>query len=369
MIFPKLLYRQFSKAKLLQFLTWSLFVSCSGVNVTTRPNGVSPKPGQASSRPADSMPGEGSDATKSADNTQAPATLPKEKEVTQVPGPPPVVVTPTLPPLAPVLFPQAAMLRAGESIKFEVQKIEGLTPGFEFMILRSDDQVNVDLGTITQDGIYNAPALVTSDLSVTIVATSLDRADIKASAKINLLVPEKPFPADDGVSRGLVGLIYQTPGISSMPDFTQLNSPFKKIVVPNLNFNIGWQTPAEEAKRFQSAFFQNYPSLIESAAIQFTGKLIIPQSGSYIFSITSDDGAMLYLDDKLIGGQAGTQPLTKTTSLPIQLEEGERRIRVDYFNRKSSGDSNRLGLILSWIRPGGISTEEVIPNTAFRRPD
>ena len=66
-------------------------------------------------------------------------------------------------------------------------------------------------------------------------------------------------------------------------------------------------------------------------AIEFSSNLQIDDKGEYSFSVSSDDGAKLFIDDKLVVENDGSHTrITKTGK--ILLEKGTHRIRVDYFD-------------------------------------
>lgn len=79
----------------------------------------------------------------------------------------------------------------------------------------------------------------------------------------------------------------------------------------------------------------------------FTGNLIVPKSGTYMFVLDSDDGSRLTIDGKVVLEYDGIhgEGSPKTASVP--LEQGRRGIRVDYFQ-----GFHGKGLTLSWSGPG-----------------
>ena len=97
-------------------------------------------------------------------------------------------------------------------------------------------------------------------------------------------------------------------------------------------------------------------SSVSNVLIVWSGKLIVPHAGNYIFYTTSDDGAALRLDNQFVindwvGHTAGLCTGTVT------LAAGQHDIRVDYF-QQTSGGSMRL----EW---DGAVTRGVIPASQF----
>ncbi len=82
-------------------------------------------------------------------------------------------------------------------------------------------------------------------------------------------------------------------------------------------------------------------------AIQFTGQLLVTQSGTYTFSTTSDDGSDLYIDGQLVVNNDGTHYLQEQSGT-ISLMVGIHTIEVDYF--QGSDDVNDLSVM--WSGPG-----------------
>ena len=97
-------------------------------------------------------------------------------------------------------------------------------------------------------------------------------------------------------------------------------------------------------------------SSVSNVLIVWSGKLIVPHAGTYVFYTTSDDGAALRLDNLFVindwaGHTAGMSTGTVT------LAAGQHDIRVDYF-QQTSGGSMRL----EW---DGAVTRGVIPSSQF----
>lgn len=63
----------------------------------------------------------------------------------------------------------------------------------------------------------------------------------------------------------------------------------------------------------------------------FEGKLHIPRTAEYRFSLTSDDGSALAIDGETVVGNDGIHP-AKTQNMKEQLEEGEHTLKVLYFD-------------------------------------
>ncbi|MDQ2774335.1 MAG: PA14 domain-containing protein [Acidobacteriota bacterium] len=97
-------------------------------------------------------------------------------------------------------------------------------------------------------------------------------------------------------------------------------------------------------------FKEGFPGITnryEWFAIDYTGKFWIEDAGVYRFSLMADDGAKLYIDDKLVIDNGGVHPVA-TVSGKIKLAVGIHRIRVPYFQ----GPRYQVALVLRVARPG-----------------
>jgi len=112
------------------------------------------------------------------------------------------------------------------------------------------------------------------------------------------------------------------------------------------------------------AFTQGFPGVTERFewfAIDYTGRFWIQQPGVYEFSLTSDDGAKLYIDNReLIDNDGQHQPATEQRR--INLGGGIHRIRVSYFQ----GPRYMVALVLKVAGPDDeelrvFSTDEFRP--------
>ncbi len=110
--------------------------------------------------------------------------------------------------------------------------------------------------------------------------------------------------------------------------------------------------------------FPGVPGLFEWFQIAFDGTLSVPTTGSYMFRLCSDDGAILRLYD---GSSTlvytldnnGLHPF-KCKNSNVTLNAGNYTLQLDYFQ----GPKVELGLQLLWTVPGS-TTEVITPITAY----
>jgi hypothetical protein len=122
------------------------------------------------------------------------------------------------------------------------------------------------------------------------------------------------------ISSGLRGLVYHIHRNSKrLPDFEKLK-PSGAIYTSMLDI------PPQDFK-------QGFPGVTkrrEWFAIDYTGRFWIQDPGIYRFSLLSDDGARLYIDDLLVIDNDGTHPPLEKRG-ETDLSGGVHSIRVSYF--------------------------------------
>ena len=154
---------------------------------------------------------------------------------------------------------------------------------------------------------------------------------------------------------GLRGEIYLLKrGTDKLPNFKKLE-PVGTIYTSSLNI------PPREF----DAGFPGVTDRFEWFAIDYNGRFWIEKPDRYRFSLLSDDGAKLYIDDKLIINNDGTHPPTEKRG-DVRLTGGLHRIRVSYFQGPRFHVALMLGIAGSDEEFRFFSTEEFRPP---RNPD
>ena len=162
--------------------------------------------------------------------------------------------------------------------------------------------------------------------------------------------PVPTFGTTVVINSGLKGLVYHIPRNSEhLPNLEKLE-PKGTIYTTSLS------VPPRD---FRSGF-PGVTTRIEWFAIDYTGRFWIEKPALYRFSLTSDDGARLYIDDQLIADDDGIHsPEVRFASL--QLAGGIHNIRVSYFQ----GSRDTVALVLLIAAPGEdyrvFNTEEFKP--------
>ncbi|MGA2266027.1 MAG: PKD domain-containing protein [Phycisphaerae bacterium] len=128
-----------------------------------------------------------------------------------------------------------------------------------------------------------------------------------------------------------------------------------------------FDSPGEPLGRcFQQGVFLGYNPFGPSnrIAVRYTGYLVCPWSGNYIFCTSSQDASFLTVDDKLVvenGGRHGPQREPRQTG-QIELQSGLHKLTV---YQACSGNWFPV-IIAAWQPPGAMQIKP-IPSSAFAR--
>jgi hypothetical protein len=81
------------------------------------------------------------------------------------------------------------------------------------------------------------------------------------------------------------------------------------------------------------SFEEGFPGVTERFewfAIDYTGRFWVSEPGTYRFALASDDGSILYIDDKKIIDNDRQHPVIEMEG-KAKLKAGVHRIRVSYY--------------------------------------
>ena len=151
-------------------------------------------------------------------------------------------------------------------------------------------------------------------------------------------------------SSGLEGHVYA---------IKRWKSSFPKVNKKELLSTIYAHTLNITPRRFDTGFPGT--DRIEWFAIQYTGRFWIEHDGDYSFTLLSDDGSKLFIDEKLVIDNDGIHPPLAVTG-SATLTRGIHHMRVDYFQ----GPRFDVALVLSVTPPGGQT--KLFDTQDFRPP-
>ena len=82
--------------------------------------------------------------------------------------------------------------------------------------------------------------------------------------------------------------------------------------------------------------FGNEEGRVDNVVLDVTAKIVVKRPGTYTFGITSNDGARLFLDDKLVYADPKRHSTRKTVQT-VQLTEGEHELQLTSYERTGNG--------------------------------
>ena len=203
-------------------------------------------------------------------------------------------------------------------------------------------------GTVSGSGdglLYRPPPdFVGSD---TFTYAARDGVGGQSSATVTVDVQDwSPATDANGTVSGLQVRYYYVPPVAgdlgSMPT---LANPFRIEVQSTLSF------PSTSGAFGESG-------LVDRVGARCTGTLIVPETDTYTFYLTSDDGAMLYVDGLLRIDHDGIHTESER-SAAVPLTRGSHTVRVEYYD-----DTGPAVLRLDWRR--GAGPRGAIPATAWK---
>ncbi len=147
---------------------------------------------------------------------------------------------------------------------------------------------------------------------------------------------EAPFGTDRPSPYALKGTIYHLPiDTQRLPNLERLK-PQGVIYTTSLNVTA-------------RSFTEGFPGVtrrIEWFAIDYQGTFWVEEAGKYKFSLASDDGSRLFIDDRQIIDNDGVHA-EETAFGAAMLAAGLHRIRVTYFQ----GPGYSIALVLEMAAP------------------
>ena len=152
------------------------------------------------------------------------------------------------------------------------------------------------------------------------------------------------------IPSGLRGLVYHIGHRTKrLPDFKKLK-PSGAIYTASLDI------PPQDFK-------QGFPGVTKRTewfAIDYTGRFWIETPDIYTFSLLSDDGSKLYIDDQLVIDNDGVHPPLEKRS-DVNLTGGVHNIRVSYFQGPRFQVALQLKAAASGLDLRIFSTDEFKP--------
>ncbi|MGE5177203.1 MAG: PA14 domain-containing protein [Hyphomicrobiales bacterium] len=183
-----------------------------------------------------------------------------------------------------------------------------------------------------------APGFVGDD---TFPYTVQDAGGSQSTANVTVHVQDYlPSVPVSGAVAGIQVRYYYCPildgNLGSMPS---LSNPYKMETVPTLSF------PTTDGEVAESG-------LTDKVAARCTGIITIPQSATYTFYLTCDDGGILTIDGSVVVNNDGIHTMQERSG-SVSLSAGTHSVQVDYYDA-----TGPAGLKLE-IQGGSLSRMEV----------
>ncbi|MDI1475781.1 PA14 domain-containing protein [Polyangium sp. y55x31] len=119
------------------------------------------------------------------------------------------------------------------------------------------------------------------------------------------------------------GYAYVIPDTTTkMPDFSKM-VPFATLLTDSFIVQ-------------RQEFSGGFPGVLaqeEWFGIRYEGPFTLPQDGTYLFKLVSDDGAILYIDNEKVIDNDGLH-MPQEASAQKALKSGRHQLRLDYFQGK-----------------------------------
>jgi PA14 domain len=179
-------------------------------------------------------------------------------------------------------------------------------------------------GSISSTGLYSAPPTTTTPQVVTVVAASAADSSKSASAIVNLNITVVAACGTPGVN-AFTGCYYQDRSFGVL-GFSRVD--------PQINFN-----------SLQSLTGPGVGP--ENFSVRWQGNFTF-SSGTYTFTLATDDGSKLFVDGKMIidyFSEHAAIPVTQSA----ELTAGTHLIQVDYFQLGGGASAN-----LTWSLPAAV---------------
>jgi len=146
-----------------------------------------------------------------------------------------------------------------------------------------------------------------------------------------------PFGSIFGNKRMFAGQLYAVDRGFRVEDMDRMGRPLGTIYTDKLDVS-------------DTRWHGGFPFITDRSewfAIRYTAEFSVPVAGPYRFSLRADDGAMLYVDGRLLLDNGGMHA-PRSRARTIDLDPGDHTIRVDYFQA-----DDRVALNLDITPPHG----------------
>ncbi|MFK7874035.1 MAG: PA14 domain-containing protein [Oligoflexales bacterium] len=238
----------------------------------------------------------------------------------------------------------------GHKQKFKAEFVHAFGPADVFWEVMAP--IGEDGGYIDEKGVYTSPKKILERMNVRVKATlktdtskfvmGMIHINPEDTIFVRCSQGQKQFP--------ILAEIYQMSEDSTgLPDYDQLTK-IDEVCMDEYNVAV---------RKFTEGF-PNVRDLIEWFSLKTTTKIIAPQTGIYTFTLISDDGAQLKIENRMVVDNDGLH-LPQSRSGQIYLEKGQSyEVNLNYFQ----GPRFYIALQLFWTVPGSEQSV-IVPREVF----
>lgn len=153
--------------------------------------------------------------------------------------------------------------------------------------------------------------------------------------------------------KAIIAQVYPLPeDTQKLPDFSNLMPIGDDVCITQLNIT----------ERQFTEGFPGVPELFEWFGLDMYFNVNVPSSGTYTFTLKSDDGAQLFIDGQKVVDNDGLHA-TKEVSANKYLSKGMHSFHIKYYQ----GPRYHIALELFWKVPGA-NNRSYIPESYLSRP-
>jgi len=201
-------------------------------------------------------------------------------------------------------------------------------------VLTTGTQTRMNHVVLAFMAISTTCALLDSDSDVVRLGSTNDQTNLHAPG----LAEGPPV----GFSAVYWNNIPRMQSMSEAMTYMKSHRPAERMAISTLSFHskkdVAWQG-------LDSSFKENF-------AASFTGCLLVKTKGTYRIWTKSNEGSVLWLNDKLLVDNTGTSS-GGIRSAEVELPRGMQHVRVDYWQMQGEGSSLKAG----WEGPGEADRE------------
>lgn len=188
----------------------------------------------------------------------------------------------------------------------------------------------------------NAADAAAYKYAVIALVASRANSDVAQFDDVHTDMPATTTDADAGLTAEWYHITGSTSRVSTMP----------------------WGTPVKTTKEEQVNFINTTNAAftsgvrLENFGVKLTGTITIPATGLWTFTLGSDDGAWLRIDNQTVAIHESPRSFGRTAG-SVQLAAGKYPFEVRFYE-----NGGQQGLQVWWRGPG-VATDDVIPASAF----